>query len=170
MNPVQYIIADHTLKMTPGKLAVQVAHASVEGLRRNAKEPWGNPWDASIVNRWYRAGHYAKVVLQTDDIRTAAEYLKARGIESTIIIDEGRTEFTGDLTVTALGCPVLDKDEPHVRETFSAFKLYGTAPGKPIGNGYAPSSVDSTEGSLSSLVQDLFRMTRQSLGEDHLDE
>lgn len=127
MNPVQYLILDHTLGMSPGKLAAQAAHAAIEGLRLNAKEPWGNPFDASIVNRWYQGGHYAKVVLETDDLPVAKEYLTSRGFNVSLIVDEGRTEFGGKLTPTAIGCPVLDKDEPHVRETFSTFKLYGSA-------------------------------------------
>lgn len=127
MNPVQYIIADNTLKMPAGKLAAQVAHASVEGLRLHAKEPWGNPWDASIVNRWYRGGHYAKVVLESPDLPMVERYLRYRGFKAALIIDEGRTVFDGGLTATALGCEVVDKDEPHVRETFGQFKLYGTA-------------------------------------------
>lgn len=128
MNPVQYLIADHTLDMSPGKLAAQVAHASVEGLRLNARTEWGNPWDASIVNRWYQGGHYAKIVLQADDLTVAKSYLADRGFESVLIIDEGRTEFGGGLTPTVLGCPVVDKDQPHVRETFGAFKLYSGKP------------------------------------------
>lgn len=128
MNPVQYLLLDHTLGMSTGKAAAQAAHASIEGLRLNAKETWGNPWDASIVNRWYQGGHYAKIVLQTDGLRNAQEYLRARGIPSALILDEGRTEFSSDLTPTALGLPVLDKDQPHVRETLSAFKLYRDAP------------------------------------------
>lgn len=123
MNPVQYIILNNSLPMSPGKAAAQAAHASVEGLRLNAKEPWGNPWDTTIVNRWYRGGHYAKVVLGTHDLHTAMEYIENRGVPCTLIADEGRTELEG-LTPTAVGCPVVDKDQPHIRETFAVFKLY----------------------------------------------
>lgn len=124
---MQYIILDHTLRMSTGKAAAQAAHAAIEGLRLNAKEPWGNPWDASIVNRWYQGGHYAKVILETANLHNALSYCAARGFKGALIIDEGRTEFAADLTPTAIGFPVLDKHEPHVRETFSAFRLYGTA-------------------------------------------
>lgn len=112
--------------MSPGKLAAQSAHAAVEGLRLNAKSEWGNPWDSSLVNLWYRGGHYMKVVLQADDLLVAERYLNDRGFKTALIVDEGRTEFDGVLTPTAIGLPVLDKDQPHVSETFSAFKLYGT--------------------------------------------
>lgn len=125
MKPVQYIIADHTLRMPPGKLAAQVAHASVEGVRLSAREPGANPWDASLVNRWYRAGHYAKIVLESDDLAVAERYLNDRGFKTALIIDEGRTVFEGGLTPTAIGCEVVNKDWPHTAETFSIFHLYG---------------------------------------------
>lgn len=126
MNPVQYIILSESVPMSPGKAAAQAAHAAVEGLRLNAKSPWGNPWDSSIVNRWYRGGHYAKVVLGSNDpsLFVVKHYLADRGFQSALIIDEGRTEFESQHTPTALGLPVLDKDVPHVRDTFSSFKLY----------------------------------------------
>jgi peptidyl-tRNA hydrolase len=127
VNPVQYLIANHTLNMTPGKLAAQVAHASQMGLRLNAKTEHGNPYDESIVNRWMLGGHYAKVVLEADNLYVAERYLFDRGFSGAAIIDEGRTEFGNTLTFTALGFPVLDKDNPHVREAFSQFKLYGSA-------------------------------------------
>lgn len=130
MNPVQYILVERDNGMSPGKLAAQVAHAAVEGVRVSAKEPWGNPWDSSIVNRWYLGGHYAKIVLQCDDLEIAERYIRERGIKVQPVIDEGRTEFGGVLTFTALGSEIVDKDNPHVRETFSVFRLYNPVPGK----------------------------------------
>lgn len=126
MNPVQYILINKGLGMSAGKMAAQAAHASVEGVRISAREPGSNPWDASIVNRWYRGGHYAKIVLEVADaaaLQTALEYIRARGFKAVPIIDEGRTELNG-LTWTAVGCEIVDKDWPHARETFSVFKLY----------------------------------------------
>lgn len=133
MNPVQYIILNKGAKMSTGKAAAQAAHASVEGLRLQAAEkngPWSNPFDLSIVNRWYRGGHYAKIVLEVADaaaLNTARCYLEDRGFKSMLIIDEGRTEVD-PLTPTALGFGVVDKDLPHVRESFGEFKLYRDEP------------------------------------------
>lgn len=126
MKPVQYIIADAEIgrRMSKGKFGAQAAHASVEGLRLNAKSEWGNPWDTSIVNRWYRANHYTKIVLMADDLHTTYAYITDRGIPMARIIDEGRTEFDGALTLTMLGSPVVDKDVAHVAETFGTFRLY----------------------------------------------
>lgn len=129
MNPVQYILLNKEIGMSTGKAAAQAAHASVEGVRISAREPNGNPWDASIVNRWYRGGHYAKIVLEVADaeaLHVAKEYIEARGFKTSLIIDEGRTELA-PLTPTALGCEVVNKDDPHVAATFGVFNLYTDA-------------------------------------------
>ena len=126
MNPVQYILINKGAAMSAGKMAAQAAHASVEGVRLSARGPNGNPWDASLVNRWYQGGHYAKIVLEVADAQAllvAKEYISSRGFKCALIIDEGRTEIE-PMTSTALGCEVVDKDWPHARETFSVFKLY----------------------------------------------
>lgn len=127
MNPVQYIILNKGLNMSTGKAAAQAAHASVEGVRLSAKEPNGNPWDSSIVNRWYRGGQYAKIVLEVPDslaLHTTHRYITDRGFKATMIIDEGRTEFGGVLTPTAIGVEIVDKNFAHTADTFGQFKLY----------------------------------------------
>jgi peptidyl-tRNA hydrolase len=127
MNPVQYILINKGLGMSPGKMAAQAAHAAVEGVRVSAKPVGVNPWDSSIVNRWYQGNAYAKVVLEVDNeqaLLVAQMYIQTRGFKCELIIDEGRTEFDGKLTPTALGCEIVDKDMPHVLATFKTFKLY----------------------------------------------
>lgn len=132
INPVQYIILNKCLDMSTGKAAAQAAHASVEGVRVSAKEPGENPWDAHIVNLWYRGKHYAKVVLETtDDMHTVKHYLEERGIKAVLIIDEGRTEFDGGLTATAIGTEILNKNDTNVQATMSGFGLYKDRP-KPV--------------------------------------
>lgn len=130
MNPVQYIILNKGAGMSTGKAAAQAAHASVEGVRRSAKAPGGNPWDSSIVNLWMRGGHYTKIVLEVADadaLYVARDYIVERDIKVALIIDEGRTEFDG-LTPTALGSEIVNKDSEHVRAVFSEFKLYSDTP------------------------------------------
>ncbi len=130
MNPVQYIIVKRNHGMSEGKLGAQIGHAAVEGVRISAKSPWGNPWDSTIVNRWYQGGHYAKIVLECENLAVTERYIRDRGFKTALIIDEGRTEVE-PLTETAIGVEVLDKDMPHVRETFSQFKLLSTPRPKP---------------------------------------
>lgn len=136
MNPVQYIIANEGAGMSPGKLAAQVAHASVEGLlktyRRDEREP-GILIEPNIVRLWRCGGHYAKVVLgvkDSVDLLLVRDYLYERDFKVATIIDEGRTEFDG-LTYTAIGVEIVDKYNPHVRATFGEFKLYGSNPSEP---------------------------------------
>lgn len=114
-----YIImpSPQTLKMSPGKMAAQAAHAAVEAYRISDH-------NSQAVNRWDCGGHYKKIVLMTDDLRTARDYIEERGFRTVPIIDEGHTELSSDLTFTAVGVEILDKDNLHVRETFSAFKLW----------------------------------------------
>lgn len=123
MRPVQYIIINKGLGMTPGKMAAQAAHAAVEGVRVTQESSDGR----RLHNLWYRGGHYAKIVLQvnsTKELALAQTYIRERGFRVVPIIDEGRTEFGDTLTFTALGCEIVDKDWPHAAETFSQFKLY----------------------------------------------
>lgn len=119
MNAVMYIVlrSPESLPMSTGKAAAQAAHAAVEAYRLT--DP-----DSNLHRDWYVANHYTKIVLQADDLIIAQEYLEARGIKTTLIIDEGRTEFDGKLTATALGCALVNKDNRHIQETFSTFKLY----------------------------------------------
>lgn len=119
MDPCMYLImaSPATTPMTPGKLAAQAAHAAVEAWQ-------GSDQNKQIVNRWYCGGHYKKIVLMADNLATADRYINDRGFKTALIIDEGHTEFDGVLTPTGIGVEIVDKDLLHVRETFSAFKLY----------------------------------------------
>lgn len=133
MNPVMYLIfpTPEKLPMSKGKLAAQAGHAAVEAYRLSCKGDGGNFQESSIANRWRRGGHYAKVCLMTDDLWNAMAYLNARGVPAELILDEGRTEFDADLTPTAIGCAIVDKDRAHVRETFGTFKLLQERPQRP---------------------------------------
>lgn len=126
MNTVQYILVDRTVKMTPGKLASQVAHAAVKGAAASELAWRGRSDPAeSLYANWCAGGH-AKVVLECDNLLVADRYIRDRGFETFLIIDEGRTEFKADLTPTTLGTLVLDKENRMVKDTFGQFKLYGS--------------------------------------------
>lgn len=117
VNPVMYLISDPKIEMSKGKFAAQAAHAAVEAYKVSPDDRLKHIWDEC-------GQQYAKVVLQTDDLRTACDYIEARGFNVAMIIDEGRTEFDKDLTPTFLGVQVVDKNNPHVQATFGAFTLY----------------------------------------------
>lgn len=122
MRQVMYLIANSSINMSAGKMAAQAAHAAVEAYRLT---------DTGIlldkrIEQWYEGGHYTKIVLEADDLQLTERYLRDRGFETVLIIDEGRTEFDGKLTPTFIGCALVDKDSPHVKATFGEFKLAGT--------------------------------------------
>lgn len=119
MRPVQYIIANQGAHMSPGKLAAQVAHAAVKGVAHDMLS--GTP----IYWEWNKTGH-TKIVLaarDNDHMLWAERYLVGEGFHGFLIIDEGRTEVD-TLTPTALGFPILDKDDEKVQFAFETFKLY----------------------------------------------
>lgn len=124
MNVVQYIIANQGVGMSPGKLAAQVAHASVKGyeLTLGTVSPVR---DDKTIAAWNDTGH-AKIVLSardTEHLLTTERYLIERGHRVALIVDEGRTEVP-PLTPTALGVELLDKDDEYIKFSFSTFKTY----------------------------------------------
>lgn len=121
MNPVMYLITDPKLGMSRGKFGAQAAHAAVEAYQLG---DMFDERDEALRNAWYVGGHYTKVVLQADDLYAAKHYIEERGFKCVLIIDEGRTEFGGNLTPTFIGVSLVDKDDLHTQETFSTFKLY----------------------------------------------
>ncbi len=97
MSSKQVILVRDDLKMPKGKLAVQVAHASVEAVLGCSSEK---------VNAWRREG-MKKVVLRVVDEEDLRFYLnKARShkIKTAIITDAGKTFFkTSTTTCCAIG-------------------------------------------------------------------
>lgn len=92
------IVVRKDLKLSPGKLAAQVAHAAVDCALR-AKET-----DPKAFKAWYRQGQ-KKVVVAADDLRHLHE-LKVQADEwnvvTSLVTDAGHTEVEPG-TVTALG-------------------------------------------------------------------
>lgn len=114
-----YTFINKSLNMTWGKAMAQAQHAAVESFRYTGE-------NSNLTRLWYKGGHYAKVILQlpdTDAMRNAEIYLRERGFPCIPIIDEGHTEVA-PLSYTALGVPLVDKNDPHVRATFEVFELY----------------------------------------------
>ncbi|MCI1666154.1 MAG: peptidyl-tRNA hydrolase [Atopobiaceae bacterium] len=100
----QYLVADRSLGMSAGKLAAQVAHASVAFLLHSPD------LDEDALARWVASGE-AKIVLAVDG-RSGLEALVSRaeaaGLEEDVdffrILDECRTELTPDASGTCWTC------------------------------------------------------------------
>jgi len=91
----QVILVRHDLKLSKGKLAAQVAHASLDAaLRSNRK----------VVKRWHDFG-MKKVVLKVKDLEELRSY-KARaenmGFVTALVTDAGHTHLAPG-TITCLG-------------------------------------------------------------------
>ena len=92
------VVTREDLKMTPGKLAAQVAHAAVScALEAKAKK---TKW----FSEWYREGQ-RKVVLRAkdvDELRSLKETAARAGLTVALITDAGLTELPPN-TTTCLG-------------------------------------------------------------------
>jgi len=97
-NYKQVIIVRADLKMSIGKTAVQVAHASI-----SAAEECRRTWP-EWYNAWIREGQRKIVVRARDEreLRELYEKAKALGLPASIIEDAGLTELEPG-TITAVG-------------------------------------------------------------------
>ncbi|RLG73356.1 MAG: peptidyl-tRNA hydrolase [Thermoprotei archaeon] len=105
----QVIVVRQDLKMGKGKLAVQVAHAAVEGY---VKVSENNP---TIAQAWLSQGQ-KKVVLKVDNLQELMEVFnkaKESNLPAYIIRDAGRTQLEpGTVTCIVIGpapTRILDK-------------------------------------------------------------
>lgn len=120
---VQYLVANKGLGMSAGKLAAQVAHASVKGYQMTQGLLDGESTD--VLTEWDKTGH-TKIVLEATDtahLTAFREFAKSRGFNSWLVIDEGRTEVAPH-SPTALGFPILDKSDRDVAHTFADLRTY----------------------------------------------
>lgn len=116
-KPVMYIFLNKALGMSTGKAAAQAAHAAIEAYKIS---------DTKLIKEWELGLHYTKLVMQARDeqhLRTIQKYLKDRGFESHLVIDEGMTEIDAH-QATALGAQIVNKEDSHAEATFSTFELY----------------------------------------------
>ncbi|HLC66080.1 MAG TPA: peptidyl-tRNA hydrolase Pth2 [Candidatus Nanoarchaeia archaeon] len=93
----QVVLVRIDLKLPPGKLAAQVAHASVEAVLRS---------DEKIVKSWRSEG-MKKIVLKVKnekELRKYQQQAKDSGIVTALITDAGHTVVaSGTVTCLAIG-------------------------------------------------------------------
>ena len=108
----QVIVVRKDLNMRKGKLASQVAHASMKSVMNRMGTTRSGDQDIYVMSlyddepmRLWLQGQFTKVVVSVDDL----EHLnvirkKARewDVPTATIIDSGKTEFHGEPTVTAM--------------------------------------------------------------------
>ena len=121
MEPKQVIVVRHDLKMRKGKLAAQVAHASMKVIldlmspiqsrmpgyyMKKLVVPQSDP-----LAEWLK-GAFAKIVVYVDSEEELLEIerqAQEAGIRTALITDAGRTEFHGNPTKT---CVAIGPDDP----------------------------------------------------------
>jgi PTH2 family peptidyl-tRNA hydrolase len=94
------IVARKDLKLSPGKLAAQVAHAAVDcAFKAKRHQP-------DVFDAWYDEGQ-KKVVVKADSERALFEVKLAAeraGLTTALITDAGHTEIApGTITVLGVG-------------------------------------------------------------------
>ena len=103
MEYKQVILVRSDLKLPKGKLAAQVAHASVQAVLNS---------DKAKVDAWRRAGQ-KKVVLKVKDLKELLEFVnlaKATKLKTALITDAGRTVIAPG-TKTCLGIGPDDEEK-----------------------------------------------------------
>jgi len=103
MEYKQAIIVRQDLKMPKGKLAAQVAHASVEATMASDKD---------IVEKWRESGS-KKVILkikELEELRKLFMLGKSKRIPTALIKDAGNTFFSSP-TITCLGLGPSTEEE-----------------------------------------------------------
>lgn len=119
IDPKQVILVRKDIEMSPGKLAAQVAHASVSCLFNIGKweqSMWPNPTDVKYsitldsndigqaIRQWMTTTQ-PKIVLEVKDLDELDKFYKLAtdaGLLTSYIVDSGRTEFCSP-TATCVG-------------------------------------------------------------------
>ena len=99
----QVILVRDDLKLSKGKMAAQVAHASVEAVLKS---------DQKLVQKWRGQG-MKKSILKVKDLKelhSFKERAEDAGLTTALITDAGRTHLEPG-TITCLGIGPADEDE-----------------------------------------------------------
>jgi peptidyl-tRNA hydrolase len=111
----QYVVVPKKPRMSPGKIASQVAHATFMALEKQK--------DKKLIQKWKKEG-MCVIILQTKDalkLFGISKYLEQWGIPNHVYIDEGMTEVDFG-TPTALATGVLEEGQFWIFKTSRLFK------------------------------------------------
>jgi len=112
---IMYIVVNSNVKMSPGKLAAQVAHVAVKAshvFQKGVPDAWGY---------WY-SGSHTKIVLKAPETVLDDLLSKYAGITASVR-DEGRTEIQKN-TLTAIAFFQMSKDDDGFPPELRKLSLY----------------------------------------------
>ena len=114
----QVILFRKDLKMRKGKIAAQVAHASLAVFLNRSEPNPSQPYQRILhltpdMKTWVESA-FTKIVLSVDDeasLLKAHEIAESKGLPCSLIRDSGRTEFGGQPTYTTVAIGPADPEE-----------------------------------------------------------
>jgi len=108
-EPVMYVIVNRELKMSPGKLAAQVAHSTCKASHR-AETAERTTNEYVCWQEWWN-GSYTKIILKASEFELK-QIMEKYHVLCVFTRDEGRTEIPkGSLTTVAF-MPMRRGDVP----------------------------------------------------------
>lgn len=114
MSVRQIIIVNNSVKMPKGKIAAQVAHASLNAFIHGSSLQQNTLYVdmTDIMTEWLQGAH-TKVCVKSDsedEMRDIYERALNNGLPCTMVIDNGLTVFNGQKTLTAVCIGPVDKE------------------------------------------------------------
>ena len=115
----QVIVVRTDLEMKPGKLASQVAHASMAFLSNKIRQTMTGDSNSvhlefSVAEGIWLRGKFTKIILAVsgeEELRSLHQQCEEKGITAALIVDDGTTVFGGQSTATCLGMGPAYADE-----------------------------------------------------------
>lgn len=110
----QVIVVNNTLKMPKGKIAAQVAHASLNAFLHGSQLQTHTLYVdmTDIMTEWLQGAH-TKVCLKSDseeEMRDIYQRAYDDGLPCSLIIDNGLTVFNGEKNLTTLCLGPVEKE------------------------------------------------------------
>ena len=120
----QYVIVPKKPKMSPGKIASQVSHATFMAIdKQQTLQALNLEWDTDIIELWKQNGMCVIVLECKDEIQlnNISKYLSEWKVPHHLYVDEGLYGCK-PFTATALATGILTEDKFWIFENMRLFK------------------------------------------------
>lgn len=113
MSVRQVIIVNNSVKMPKGKIAAQVAHASLNAFLHGSQLEYNTLYvDMTKTMQDWLHGAHTKVCVKSDseeEMRDIYQRALDDGLPCSLVVDNGLTVFNGEKTLTAVCIGPIDK-------------------------------------------------------------